>query len=122
MDHQIYFDEDSLADAVIAPIRLAGAACVTAAEADRLAYADPDQLQFAAEHQMVVYTANRRDFARLHKEWMGAGRHHAGIIVWTRAKMDIGTQIRALLALLEAIPPEEFVDRIEYLSRWVVLD
>lgn len=36
--------------------------------------------------------------------------------------MDIGTQIRALTRLLEAVSPEEFVDRLEYLSHWVVPD
>ncbi len=122
MAHRVYFDEDSLDLDVIGPLRAAGIDCLTTSEARRLTSPDPDQLVLATESEMVIFTGNQKDFARLHSEWMEAGRHHAGIIICRRAVMDVGTQIRALIRLLDAIRPEEFVDRIEYLSRWVARD
>ncbi|MGH2608763.1 MAG: DUF5615 family PIN-like protein [Tepidiformaceae bacterium] len=121
MDHRIYFDEDSLAYAVIAPIRAAGVDCLLTSEAGRLESPDPDQLAFATERGMIIFTGNQGHFAALHKRWLESGRHHAGIIICRRDVMDFGTQIRALTRLLNAVPPEDFIDRIEYLRRWVTL-
>lgn len=78
MAHRLYFDEDSLAEAVVEPIRATGAVCLTAASGTRLGSSDVDQLTFAAVRGLVIYTANRRDLSRTHTQWMESGKHHSG--------------------------------------------
>lgn len=38
-------------------------------------------LEYAADEGLVVYTANRGDFARLATAWASSSRVHAGIII-----------------------------------------
>ena len=59
---------------------------------------DEAQLEYASAHGLAVYSADSKDFARLHWEWLGSGRVHTGIIV-VPLETPVGAQIRALLAI-----------------------
>ncbi len=91
---------------------------VTVREVGRFGFSDPDQLAWAAAQSRVIYTFNRRDFFRLHTEWIGQGRSHAGIIIARQQQFSVGEQSRRLLKLIEAISAEEMKDQVEFLSSW----
>jgi hypothetical protein len=80
MPLRLYMDEDSQSNAVVGALQAAGIDVLTAAAADRLGLTDEEQLAFATSQSRAIYTANRRDFAQIHRQWLAAGRSHAGII------------------------------------------
>jgi len=43
---------------------------------------------------MALLTYNVKDFARIHGEWLTAGRHHAGILLARDYKRDVGGLVR----------------------------
>jgi hypothetical protein len=66
----------------------------------------------------VLYTANRGDFTRLHRDWLAQGKHHAGIIVMTQQRYSTGEQVRRLEAMQRELSSSDFIDRLEFLSNW----
>lgn len=66
---------------------------------------DEGLLAEAAERGRMVVTYNARDFLPLHLRWLATGRSHPGVIlIADRAirQQDIGSQVLALTALLDA--------------------
>jgi predicted nuclease of predicted toxin-antitoxin system len=53
----------------------------TTARAGNQGNEDEDQLDYATQRSAVLITHNRRHFRRLHRDWMLASKHHAGIIL-----------------------------------------
>ncbi|MEX0784643.1 MAG: DUF5615 family PIN-like protein [Dehalococcoidia bacterium] len=100
----LYCDHDSSDEALVEQLRLALVDVLTAHEAHNRHLSDPEQLEFAAREGRAVYTANKGDFARLHTEWASAGRQHAGIIIRRNQLADVGSQLRALMTMLELHP------------------
>ena len=74
--------------------------------------------EFAAAAGLVLVTANRGDFLRLHSAWMRQGRNHGGIIILPQQRFSPGEVVRRLRLLLPALSDEEFRDRVEFLSNW----
>jgi len=120
MGLRLYMDQDSLNDAVVAGLRLAGLDVVTAPEAARERASDAEQLAFAAAEGRALYTANRSDFARLHKEWMAQGRLHSGIITRSHQQMSVGDQLRALRRICAAFEPDAAANLFAYLEAWAL--
>ena len=54
---------------------------VTARDAGQLGKSDPEQLEYATRHGMVIVTHNRGDFEELHRQYLAAGQAHAGILI-----------------------------------------
>ena len=104
MTSPLYCDHDSSDEALVRQLQLALVDVLTAEEAGNRRLSDPEQIEFAASVGRVIYTANKRDYARLHTEWISTGRRHAGIILRTEQKADVGRQLRALFAVLAAHP------------------
>jgi len=119
MPLRLYVDMDSLDHYVVGALRSAGIDVLTSPEAGNERALDERQVAFATAAGRAVYTANRADFARIHKERMTGGRSHAGIIVRADQRMPIGDQIRALRRLCEAHEPEAGVNLFEYLEDWL---
>jgi hypothetical protein len=105
---RLYLDEDAMAAAVTAGLRLRGIDVLTTLEAGLLNQADEDQLAFAASLSRVLYSFNIPDFLRIHSIWSAKGRNHTGIVL---------AQQR-LSRLAEAVPGESMKNRVEFLSRW----
>jgi hypothetical protein len=61
---RLYLDEDAMAAAVTAGLRLRGIDVLTTLEAGLLNQADEDQLAFAASLSRVRYSFNLPDFLR----------------------------------------------------------
>lgn len=119
MPLRFYLDHDSSAGRVVRGLRTFGFDLVTAAELGKQLDGDGEHLANASELGRVLYTANVRDFARLHRDWMAAGRSHAGIVVRRNQLMSIGGQIRGLRLISAAFDEWDAKDMFEYLDVWV---
>lgn len=117
MTVRFYFDHDSGDRPVVNALREPQIDLVTSLEAGNQRLTDEQQLEFAARHQRVIYSANVRDFARLHQSWANQPRPHAGIILRVFQQMPIGEQIRYLLVV--ATVPGGTANELLYLGPWL---
>lgn len=53
---------------------------------------DLDQLAYASENNYILVTHNRKDFIRLHSEWVISGQIHSGILVLKYDKPELIAQ------------------------------
>lgn len=111
-------DHDASRVAVIDSLTRRGIDVLTTRSAGNTRLADDGQLRFAFENGRVLYSANRHDFARLHSNWMQAGREHAGIIVRARQRIDPGEEIRALLRIAEHYESKPMTNLLLFLENW----
>ena len=117
MSHRVYFDHDSGYKGLINELGRRGHDCISSTNAGLDRARDEEQLAFAAVERRVLVTANQPDFARLHWEWMSAGRHHSGIVVAPQL-MDFKQRISKLRHLLTSALPDELADTLIYLNSW----
>ena len=89
---------------------------ITALDANLTGRPDAEHLAYTSTEGRVLFSFNRSDFARLHGEYLQAGREHAGIII----SDQLGTSIviRRLLKLLHTQSAEDMRNWLEYLSNW----
>ncbi len=113
---RLYLDEDSMGRALVRALRSRSVDVLTAREANHIQVLDADHLAHAAALGRVVFTFNVRDFARLHKEFLAAGRSHAGIIV--SDQLPVGVLLRRLLTLLAARSATDMREQLEFLGNW----
>lgn len=98
----LYLDED-VSVVVAAMLRARGFEVVTARDRGQLGRSDDEQLTVARENGRVLLTHNRVDFERLHRETLGAGRPHAGIIIARRRPpAELVARVGRLLTRLSA--------------------
>ena len=109
---RLYLDED--VDVLLAAlVRARGFDAVTTLEAERRGATDLDQLEFATQQRFTLLTHNRADFEELAGQWLGSGRHHAGIIIAVRRRPhDI---LRRLLPILNQVAADEIEDQVRYI-------
>ena len=112
---QFYLDEDAEQRALVKGLRERGLDVLTAWEAGMVGRTDDEQLQYAVAHERVLYSLNVGDFAKLHKEYLAAGRKHYGIVVIPSQRYDVGEKIRRLAELADFRSAEEMRNRIEFL-------
>lgn len=111
----IYTDED-MHGQVAPQLRRRGFDTLSTPEVGNLELSDEEQLDFAIQNKRAVLSFNRRDFCRMHAEYLTSGRKHYGIIVSTQ--LPIGEVVKRCLRLLSALTAEEMVNRLEFLSNW----
>src|SRR5258708_10071174 len=104
-------------DLVVA-LRSRGVDVITALDAGLTEEPDEEQLAFATAHECVLYTFNVSDFYRIHTEWVGAGREHAGLIVGPQQRFSVGEQLRRILLLRATTAAASMRNRIEFLGNW----
>jgi len=92
---------------------------ITALDASLIGKSDDEQLAFATDHGCVLYTFNVSDFYRLHGEYLGAGREHAGMILSPQQRFSVGEQLRRILHLRAATTMESMRNQVEFLGNWV---
>ena len=85
----LYLDHDSSDAELVMGLRRAGLDVLTTRDAGNALRSDDWQLRFALSERRAIYSANVGDFGRLHKTWMAAGIHHAGIIVRHNQRMPV---------------------------------
>ncbi len=115
----LFLDEDAMDRDLVRGLRAAGVDVLTVADAGRRGISDEEQLAFATSEGRALYTCNVSDFARLHSGWLRVGRPHAGIIVLPDQLTAVGTQINALVRIVQTLDPATMRDRLEFLSNWV---
>ena len=118
MTLRLYFDDDSAMNPLVASLRAAGVEVVTADEAGNRGKPDAAHFAFAAANGYTLCTSNIGDFLALHREWVAAGRSHAGIILITQQKFSIGEQLRRLRLMNELFEPADIANDFEFLSDW----
>jgi len=100
-------------------LRAKGYDVVAITELGRRQLGDEEQLAYAVSEGRTLVTYNIDDFCHLMAEWFQRGRSHFGVLFIKEATIprhDIGGQVRALAALLDAYPAEDvFRDRCDYL-------
>ena len=116
---RFYLDEDSVEKSLITAFRNAGLDVVTVTDVDRQSYSDEEQLIWATEQERVIYSYNRRDFCRLHNEFLATERSHAGIILLQQQRYSIGQQLRGLLQLVSTLSAEEMVNQLVFLIAYI---
>ena len=118
MKIRLYFDEDSMRDALVKALRARGVDVVTALEAGMIDRDDSEHLDYAAAQGRSLSSFNVKDFYDLHASRLTAGKSHAGIILARQQVYSIGELMRRLLRLIAAKSAEEMKDRVEFLSAW----
>jgi hypothetical protein len=89
---------------------------VTCREAGRLGFDDAAQLEFSTSLGRVLYSANVRDYVRIHWDWVRSERQHSGIIVCNYQEWSIGEQIRRLTQVTEQYSAEGMTSKLMHLS------
>jgi hypothetical protein len=115
---RLYFDEDSLDQALIQALKARGLDVESALTAGMRRRSDRDQIAYATEQGRVLCSYNVVDFCRIHRDLMAAGGEHAGLILTQQHRFAIGEHLRRLLRLAAALPAEEMRNRLEFLSSW----
>ena len=116
----IYIDEDAMAmdSDLVAALRSRGVTVITPLDAGLAGKPDDEQLAFAAEYGCVLYTFNVSDFYRLHTQWAGGGREHAGIVLAPQQRFSVGEQLRRILRLRATTTCMGMRNQIEFLGNW----
>ena len=112
---RLYIDEDSLHHGLLTALRVRAVDVLTVVEAGLAGQDDETQLAFATQECRVLYSANARDFDRLHGEWLNRGQDHSGMIVVHRQRYSVGEQLRRLLKLINTKSAEEMRNQLGYL-------
>ena len=115
---ELYLDEDIQSAALITALRSRGITLVTTSEVGMSNRTDEEQLRFAISGNRVLITSNIADFARLHAQWLNAGRTHSGIILIHQQKWGPGELARRIIRLMTDPPGKDMHNRIEFLSNW----
>jgi hypothetical protein len=97
-------------------MREGGADCLSTEEAGRRGSPDPSQLEFATEMGRAIVTFNRKDYARLHKEWTAADREHAGIIIVNHQQINRVLLATTLLQLSATYSVAEMRNAIHFVT------
>lgn len=114
---KIYIDEDAMDSDLVAALRSRGVTVITALDAGLTGKSDEEQLAFATEHGCVLYTVS--DFYRLHTQWVGAGREHAGMILAPQQRFSVREQLRRILLFRAATTAAKMRNQVEFLSNWI---
>ncbi len=111
----LYLDEHIQA-ALAQGLRARGVDVLTTQEAGNRLLNDQGQLMFAVAQGRALLSYNKRHFAKLHYDWMNAGRDHAGIIL--SDQLPVGIVLRRLMKLYFSLTREDLKNCLEYLSGW----
>jgi hypothetical protein len=115
---RLYLDEDCQAAALALALRAHGVDVTTTNETRHGGFNDAEQLQYATDSGRVIVSNNLGDFCALHRQWLTAGRDHAGIILFPQQAYSIGEIVRRLLRLQQSQSADEIRTRLEWLSNW----
>ena len=111
-----FFTDEDIYGATAPALRNRGFDAVSCPESGRLGENDESQLQWATEQRRVIVSFNVAHFARLHTQWLGQGRPHAGITI--SSQRPIGDLLRRLLRLAQELDSEAMQNRLEFLADW----
>ena len=114
---RLYLDEDTMDSDLLTALRYRNVDVLSTGEAQMLSRSDEEQLQWALEHQRVIYSFNVRDFYRIHTNLVEQRQDHSGIILGLQ-NYSIGEQMRRILRIIATKSAEEMKNQVEFLSAW----
>jgi hypothetical protein len=118
MKIRLYIDEDAMSDSLVRALRAHGVDVETAFDARMVGTIDEQQLMYATQSGRVLYSFKKKDFYRLHTQFLEQGQSHVGMILAQQGDYSVGEQMRRLLRLVGERSAEEMVDQVEFLSAW----
>ena len=118
MKIRLYMDENAMDNNLIGALRNRGISVTTVREVKRLSYSDEQQLLYAFEQGMAIYSYNVKDFMALHSKFIEQSTPHAGIILAHERHYSIGEQLRRLLHLIDAKSAEDMQGQVVFLGAW----
>ncbi len=116
---RLYMDEDSTARSLVLALQNRGVDVITSLSLNRLGYTDEEQLRWATEQGLILYSFNIRDFYRLHADFLSKEQSHAGMILVQQQRYSVGEIMRGILRLIAAKSAEEMQNQVEFLSTWI---
>ena len=109
-DHNVH---SWLADA----LRRDGHDVVMAHEVGNARASDEEHLRWATERGRTIVTYDRNDFPRLNRDWLAAGRTHAGIIVAVAPpRVSPSVVVGRLRRLLDRVTADEMINQLLWLD------
>ena len=105
-----YYMDQHIPSAVTEGLRRRGIDVLTAGEANRCGFPDPDQLASADREERTIVSFDP-DFHVLHR----IGQPHSGIAWCPATKYSIGELIQMLVLLHAVIPRDQMKNHLEYL-------
>lgn len=103
---------------LVRALRARGVDVITALEAGMIERQDEEHLVYATVQGRVLYSFNVGDLYRIHTDFLGLGRSHAGIILARQQRYSVGEQMRRLLKLIAIKSAEDMRNQVEFLSAW----
>ncbi|BBD59078.1 hypothetical protein NIES2109_18570 [Nostoc sp. HK-01] len=116
---RLYMDEDSTSRSLVLALQNRGVEVITSLSVDRLGYSDEEQLTWATEQCLVLYSSNIRDFYRLHSDFLSKEKSHAGMILVQQQRYSVGELMRGILRLITAKSAAEMQNQVEFLTTWI---
>ena len=113
---KLYFDEDSAKHQLIGALRSHAIDAISSLDAGMNGRDDEAQLTAAAAQRRVMISANTRDFAFLHQEWLEQGRVHSGILIIPQQRYTTGEILRRILRVTSSVV--DFTNGLYYLSNF----
>jgi len=111
----LYLDEH-IQSSVTEALKARGVDVLTTQEAGNRGKDDVNQHIFATQNGRVLFSYNKRHFAKIHYEWMTEKRPHDGIIL--SDQLPVGMILRRLMKLFFSLASGDMKNRLEYLSTW----
>ena len=78
---RLYLDDDLDGNILISLLQHAGHAVVSPRVVGTRGVLDPAHLRYAADHALVLLTANAKDFLTSHVQWHQEGQEHSGMLL-----------------------------------------
>lgn len=103
-------------------LRAAGYDVITVSDSGLKRTKDEALLEISAEQERVFVSNNARDFQRIARQWLAAGRSHFGIILTSDRSLPrhtryAGLHVRALRPMLDAHPEDDaLLNQIRWLA------
>ena len=116
---RLYMDEDSTARSLVLALQNRGVNVITSLSLNRLGYTDEEQLTWATEQGLILYSSNIKDFYYLHADFLRKEQSHAGMILVQQQRYSVGELMRGILRLIAAKSAEEMQNQVEFLSSWI---
>lgn len=114
MDETRIYTDESVDVAITEGLRRRGIEAFSAIDADRLGLTDEEQLTFASESKVTIFTHDT-DFLRIADRWINEGRNHYGVIYCHQTAYGIGDCIRKLRVLATVLFQDDMINHIELL-------
>ena len=78
---KVYLDDDMDSNVLLDLLQKAGHDVVSPRATGTRGQSDEHHLRYAAEHGLVLLTANAGDFIELQQQWVSRGESHHGILI-----------------------------------------